>query len=153
MHADVIPIRYVIEVRVKTKCKDPDCKSEGCFDTSYSYTSPDGTPVTLQAGDVFLLPDHRELYQCTWENCDGKHLVCMVPDVADGCYPWCIDGRASNCTMPEDHSHRCWVRRGDLANGDLHVSKEGFTCAAGAGSIQLGTYHGHLHNAHLRKIP
>jgi hypothetical protein len=57
---------------------------------------------------------------------------------------WHVDGRASNCTMPTDKVHKCWVRHGDPRASNLTVDKNGFTCAAGAGSIQAGDYHGFL---------
>lgn len=62
---------------------------------------------------------------------------------------WCIDGRANNCTMPEDNTHKCWVRHGSPKDGTLHVDKNGHTCGAGAGSIVQPGYHGFLHNGHL----
>jgi hypothetical protein len=77
---------------------------------------------------------------------DGKCLVVVCPDG----YEWMIDGRASNCTMPEDggpfeSSHRCWVRHGEPPN--LTVDKAGRTCAAGGGSIMSRNgYHGFLRN-------
>jgi len=60
-----------------------------------------------------------------------------------------IDSRASNCTMPDDNAHRCWVRHGRPEDGTLHVDKNGLTCAAGGGSILAGNYHGFLHHGHL----
>lgn len=62
---------------------------------------------------------------------------------------WCIDGRANNCTMPEDNVHKCWIRHGSPKDGTLHVDKNGHTCAAGAGSIAMPHYHGFLHNGYL----
>ena len=44
---------------------------------------------------------------------DGKTLMVKVPAVQNGqSFPheWCIDGRASNCTLPDDTEHRCWCR-------------------------------------------
>jgi hypothetical protein len=75
---------------------------------------------------------------------DGRSLVCKTPGG-----DWHIDGRASNCTMKDDDVHRCWVRHGRPEDGTLHVDKNGHTCAAGAGSIMAGSYHGFLHNGHL----
>lgn len=60
-----------------------------------------------------------------------------------------IDGRASNCTMPDDNVHKCWVRHGRPEDGTLHVDKNGNTCAAGAGSIATPNFHGFLHNGDL----
>lgn len=72
------------------------------------------------------------------DKCDGRHLMAILPNGRQ----WDIDGRASNCTMREDRLHRCWVRHGEPPN--VTVDKDGLTCAAGAGSIQAGDYHGHL---------
>lgn len=75
---------------------------------------------------------------------DGRCLWVKTPGG-----DWMIDGRAKNCTMPGDNDHRCWVRHGRPEDGTLHVDKDGHTCAAGAGSIIVGSYHGFLHNGHL----
>jgi hypothetical protein len=77
-----------------------------------------------------------------WDNATEPPLMCKTPGG-----DWCIDGRASNCTMKEDRTHRCWIRHGIPPN--IHVDKNGFTCAAGAGSIQAGNYHGFLQNGVL----
>jgi len=68
---------------------------------------------------------------------DGPALWVQTPGGG-----WCIDSRASNCTMPYDYAHRCWVRHGEPP--DITVDKNGVTCQAGAGSIQCGSYHGFL---------
>ncbi len=65
-----------------------------------------------------------------WSNCDGRHLVCILPD---GSF-WDVDSRASNCASPQETTHRCWVRRGIPPR--VTAGKDGPTCAAGAGSIQ-----------------
>ena len=44
---------------------------------------------------------------------------------------WDIDGRANNCSMLEDRTHRCWVRHGEPP--DVTVDKDGPTCTAGRG--------------------
>ena len=82
-----------------------------------------------------------------WIGPDDRALMCKCPDGHD----WHIDGQASNCTMPDDHVHKCWVRTGRPEDGTLHVSKgkPGESCAAGAGSIQTGKWHGFLHHGHL----
>lgn len=78
-----------------------------------------------------------------WVGLDGAawHVVCP-----NGC-TWHIDGQASNCTMPNDDVHKCWVRHGKAPN--FTVDKNGTTCAAGAGSIICGDYHGFLQNGSL----
>lgn len=77
---------------------------------------------------------------------DHRSLVVKLPDGSD----WHVDHRASNCTLPNDMSHHCWVRHGKPEDGTLHVDKNGHTCAAGAGSIQTKKWHGFLHNGYLR---
>lgn len=69
---------------------------------------------------------------------DGRVIMVKCPGGGE----WCIDGRASNCTMPNDKVHHCWVRHGEPPN--LTVDKNGATCNAGAGSIISGNYHGFL---------
>lgn len=64
--------------------------------------------------------------------------------------PWVVDSQASNCTMKDDFQqqrHHCWIIEGSLPN--ITVSKNGVTCAAGAGSIQAGKFHGFLRNGVL----
>ena len=78
-----------------------------------------------------------------WCGPDGKALICKLPNGNE----WHIDGRASNCTMPNDEVHKCWVRHGDAPN--LTVDKNGNTCQAGAGSILSGNWHGFLRNGEL----
>ncbi len=78
---------------------------------------------------------------------DGRSLMVRVP----GNHDWLIDGRAKNCTLKDDEVHRCWVRHGRPEDGTLHVDKDGLTCAAGAGSLDTGQWHGFLHNGHLRR--
>ena len=75
-----------------------------------------------------------------WDNQDGPHLMAVLPNG----YHWNIDSRASNCTRMDDRTHRCWCRHGELPN--ITVDKNGNTCSAGAGSIQMGDYHGFLRN-------
>lgn len=71
---------------------------------------------------------------------DGIALMVRCPNGRD----WHVDGRASNCTMPDDRVHKCWVRHGDPRGCHLNVDKNGVTCGAGAGSIQADDYHGFL---------
>ncbi|HVT25960.1 MAG TPA: hypothetical protein VHD95_15140, partial [Rhizomicrobium sp.] len=72
---------------------------------------------------------------------DGQFLMARTPGG-----DWCIDSRASNCTMKTDKVHRCWVRHGDPKTGKVTVDKNGNTCQAGGGSIISGGYHGFLRN-------
>jgi hypothetical protein len=78
---------------------------------------------------------------------DGLSIYCKH---ADG-HSWAIEGRASNCTMKEDHEHRCWVRHGTVGE-KITVDKNGKTCAAGAGSFFMGSnneWHGFLRDGKL----
>lgn len=106
------------------------------------YRRPDtGEEMTLRDAPV------GACWDATWDRRkgpDGRSLWVKTPGGE-----WMIDGRASNCTMPDDKEHRCWVRHGRPEDGTLHVDKNGHTCAAGAGSIIAGSYHGFLHNGHL----
>ena len=115
------------------------------------YATPDrswfGLPL---AGDMFF----ADWYECEghcvhgWTNCDGHHLIVMLPNMSW----WDTNGRASNCNMKNDTLHRCWVRHGDPAKGELvHVDKAGTTCGAGAGSIAVTGWHGFLHNGDLHE--
>ena len=90
----------------------------------------------------YPLPDGT-VSSCEWDNCEGKHLNVILPNG----HTWDVDGRASNCTMKDDRTHRCWIRSGEPPK--IHVSKDGHTCKAGAGSIGVPGYHGFLRNGTL----
>jgi hypothetical protein len=75
---------------------------------------------------------------------DGRTLVVKLPP--DG-HQWIVDSRASNCTMPDDKTHKCWVRHGEPPL--VTVDKNGPTCNAGAGSILTPHWHGFLRNGQL----
>jgi len=142
-------IRFLIEVRIERECEECVGTEKRHTINSSAWTLPDGTPAgDSQVGDVYFTPCSGH---CSWDNCDGQHLICLCPGTKDWPHPWQIDGRASNCMMPDERTHRCWVRHGDpRVPGELHVDKAGHTCAAGAGSIQIpGGWHGHLHHGEL----
>lgn len=82
----------------------------------------------------------------TWENETEAHLIVCCPN-GDSTRDWDIDSRCSNCGKPEDKLHRCWVRHG--ISPEITVDKNGLTCSAGAGSILLPKWHGHLRNGEL----
>lgn len=88
------------------------------------------------------LGDHRGGPYLCGRPPDGW-LVVRLPNGHD----WMPDLRCSNCTLPDDDEHRCWVRHG--APPDVTVDKAGRTCAAGAGSIASGGYHGFLRGGFL----
>lgn len=98
------------------------------------FDTPSGKP---EPGCLWW--DEHQVGPCfQWDNCPGRHLHAMLPN---GSY-WDIDGRAANCTLPDERTHRCWVREGEPPN--VTVGKAGHTCSAGAGSIAAGDYHGFL---------
>ena len=70
---------------------------------------------------------------------DGICLIVKCPNGRD----WYVDSEASNCTR-KGEPHQCWCRHGDPRECRVTVDKNGDTCAAGAGSIQAGDYHGFL---------
>lgn len=108
--------------------------------TKRLYNTPSGDP---EAGNIYY--NHWLPEDFYWDNHKGPHLECLVPN---GEF-WNIDSRASNCTMPNDRTHRCWVKHGNPEDGTIHVDKNGLTCNAGGGSIQTKNYHGFLHNGNF----
>lgn len=103
------------------------------------YNTASGEP---EPGDVYEMAMHDPGDCPYWDNCDGTHTFGILPNGDQ----WNIDSRASNCTMREDRTHRCWVKTGSAAAGTLDVGKGGHTCAAGAGSILVDGWHGFLRN-------
>jgi hypothetical protein len=103
--------------------------------------SDGGAETTLRAAPP------GAMWDATWMpesyRVQGRYLIVRLPNGRD----WAIDDEASNCTRKGDESHRCWVRHGEPPN--LTVDKNGETCAAGAGSILSGDYHGFLRNGVL----
>lgn len=153
--SDVVPIRFVVRFAESTPCTDPECKRVGCATLRFGYKLPSGEEVAEQPGDAYFLEAEdiaKHLRHCAWSNCDGRHLYVVMPrDPSGYSRHWSPDNRASNCMLPEDREHRCWVSHGDPAAGTLHVDKAGRTCTAGAGSIALPHWHGFLHNGTLRR--
>lgn len=78
-----------------------------------------------------------------WDNCDGEHINVRLPNGE----AFSLSVRASNCGLPDDRTHRCWVLDGPL--DELTASKRGETCPAGAGSILYGSWHGFLRDGLL----
>ncbi len=114
--------------------------------------------VTVTGNGSFMMPDGSAIaydqlppgamWYADWysrKGSDGQHLIVKTPGGI-----WQIDNRASNCTLPDDDEHRCWVRHGDAP--DITVDKNGKTCGCGC-SIGIGPgfrdYHGFLRNGHL----
>lgn len=102
-----------------------------------------GRGIKAEPGDAFYVPCFRgadgTLPCGYWDNCPGRHLFIVCPD---GRW-WNVDGRANNCAKPDDRNHRCWTTHGDPSTGDFYVDNQG-NCGAGGGSIDTGTYHGHV---------
>jgi hypothetical protein len=98
------------------------------------YDTDTGSP---EPGDLYY--SYHEPGKCSyWDNCTGAHLIAVLPSGEH----WDIDSQASNCTMPNNRQHRCWVRHGEPPA--ITVDKQGVTCQAGAGSIAMTRYHGFL---------
>lgn len=120
---------------------DPDGDHTHSGSLRWEWNTPSGK---LEPGCVWINENaHYGNDRCWpgWTNCDGRHLMVVLPNG----HEWDVDGRANNCGLPDDTTHRCWVRVGDPDHPEtLHVSKDGETCAAGAGSIAAGDYHGFL---------
>jgi hypothetical protein len=136
--------------------------SRKCAHCAHVFQQPDDVWQVNQSlyyrradtGGVLLLEDapvgamwYADWYSVVWRGPDGRTLVCRVPGGGDSKHDWIIDARASNCGLPEDAEHRCWVRHG--VPPDVTVDKEGKTCAAGAGSIQTPGWHGYLEGGYL----
>jgi hypothetical protein len=121
--------------RCGAKAPEDMKRAAGCrrfYDTSSGKPEP---------GDMYWVPCTAATTEwgCFhWDNCDGNHLHVITPSGEE----WDIDGQASNCTMKDDRTHRCWVRTGDPPN--VTAGKNGHTCSAGAGSIAVPGYHGFL---------
>jgi hypothetical protein len=124
----------------------------------------DGERHTLRDAPIGAMWDADWFRGCAggepWTGPDG---LCLVVKTPGG--DWMVDGEASNCTRTQygpkvvdgteyqkawlGRTHYCWIRHGDPRTGNVHVDKDGDTCAAGAGSILIGGYHGFLHNGYL----
>ncbi len=107
------------------------------------------TQRELPVGALWHISHYADILE--WCGVDGLAVMCKTPDGE-----WHVDGRANNCTKPEDTKHRCWVRHGDPRTGYCHVDKDGTpecpTCDAGAGSIWMSApngWHGFLHRGYL----
>lgn len=117
-------------------------KAERHFHYRALYKREDGSLVALEDVEPGAMWN-AWYYPSAWSGPDGRSIMVKLPDGSE----WCIDSRASNCTMKEDDVHKCWIRHGEPPN--LTVDKNGYTCAAGAGSIATTGYHGFLRNGYL----
>jgi hypothetical protein len=114
-------------------------------DTGEKMAWRDAPEGAMWYADWMIEGMNREDGNNMWRGPDGHCLIVRVPRKHD----WMVDGIANNCTRKEDKIHKCWVRHGDVRSGNVHVDKNGDTCAAGAGSILTGDWHGFLHNGFL----
>lgn len=103
----------------------------------------DGTLVSVRDAEPGACWDAWWLHGM-WPRADGIALMVKCPNGQD----WTVDSEASNCTRPGE-PHECWVRHGDPRECRVTVDKDGDTCAAGAGSILAGDYHGFLRDGVL----
>ena len=115
----------------------PDDRWQDNYDQVWRRTDGSATGVLRDAApgacwDAWWMPD-------IWRRPDGISLMVRCPNGHD----WFVDGEASNCTR-KCEPHACWVRHGDPRLCQVTVDKNGDTCAAGAGSIVAGDYHGFL---------
>lgn len=104
----------------------------------------------VETGDLYTLEEapvgamwYADWYNPIWKGPDGRALVVKLP----GNHDWLIDSRCSNCTRPDDKIHKCWVRHG--VPPTITVDKNGDTCNAGAGSIQVPGFHGFLKGGYI----
>ncbi len=147
--------RTAVEPRPHDDPRWPTTCEKGC---GYTFTDEDrwqdwsdslykrsdnGERVTLRTAppgstwDAWWMPE-------SFRGSDGVALVVRCPNGRD----WSVDAESSNCTR-KGETHACWVRHGDPRECRLTVDKNGDTCAAGAGSILAGDYHGFLQHGVL----
>ena len=105
-------------------------------------------PEDLRPGDMWYanVTWYRTDDECPyWDNCDHRHLLVVLPNnqIHD------LHARASNCTMPDERTHRCWIVHGTPPV--ITVDKQGNTCKAGAGSIMRGGWHGFIRGGEFVK--
>lgn len=91
-------------------------------------------------------------------NCDSPCANCGAPYHAHGATDWYCTAAEKERARGDDWTgqykryldarpHKCWVRHGTPPR--VTVDKDGLTCGAGAGSIAVPGYHGHLQNGYL----
>jgi hypothetical protein len=154
--ATIEAVLSVAELRVTGPGWD-DARFPGACACGYRFQEDDErgrTSVRLwrrcDTGEVMSLRDapvgamwYADWMPDDWKGPDGHCLVVKLPNG----HEWYVDSRASNCALPTDTAHKCWVRHG--APPHVTVDKNGLTCAAGAGSILSGGWHGFLRDGVL----
>lgn len=125
---------------------------------SHSFDLPAGAMYWWECWDVHTDEAGKEIARYKgnghWNNDDGRHLIVQLPGRAtDGSvgmsHRWDVDSRCSNCTLPDDRMHRCWIRTGEPPR--VSAGKAGYTCSAGAGSIRIEWWHGFLVDGVLKE--
>lgn len=143
----------VLRLRPETSHDDPRWPTECEKGCGYRFTAEDhwqdwqdrlyaksgtGELTTLRTAEPGACWDAYWMHPI-WHGPDGICLMVRCPNGRD----WMVDSEASNCTR-KGEPHQCWVRHGDPRECKVTVNKNGDTCAAGAGSILAGDYHGFL---------
>src|ERR1044072_2413872 len=117
----------------------PDDQYQISVDRIYRRTDT-GEEMTFQTAPAGAMWD-AWWYPDAWKGSDGIALVVKMPQGGE----WVVDSRCSNCTLPNDNVHKCWIRHGNPRKPEtLLVDKNGVTCKAGGGSIQMTNWHGFL---------
>lgn len=131
--------------------------------TEQLYMTPEADIYSLDSAPAGAMWDAEWLHDHDFmTGPDGISLHVKLPD---GHY-WCVDQEAKNCTNSQwgpkvidgvryekvwqGRTHYCWSRHGDPRTGKVHVDKVGSGCAAGAGSVDTGKWHGFLDHGYLR---
>lgn len=131
-------------VKGKCSCADPECYQSKAPIWRNPETGEEKALREWGPGAMYFADWYDDIPE--YKGPDGKTLFCVVPGKG-GSHAWCIDGRASNCTMKADDVHKCWCRHGTAPV--ITVDKVGNTCAAGAGSILTDGWHGFLRGGYL----
>lgn len=156
---DGVPDDFVIRPGYKTWTASLSAVCDACgkpFDERASrdthvrriHSRSDGGPDTIISAappGAMWFADQMILSSGWYRGPDGHCLVVKLP----GGHQWCVDARAGNCDRRDDDVHRCWVRHG--VPPAVTVDKNGDTCNAGAGSILVPGYHGHLIDGKLKR--
>lgn len=143
IHTTELPAGTIFPTHCSCGYEFTDKDAKQTFQESLYVNKETGEETTLEAAKPGAMWDGW-WYSDMFKGNDGRCLIVKLPNGRD----WIIDSRASNCTKPEDTTHKCWPRSGTPPN--ITVGKEfGNTCSAGAGSIMSGDYHGFLRNGYL----
>lgn len=125
------------------KEQNPDGRRWQRADNGQIYENlRDAPPGAMWYADWYMNDETPPRSMFHWDNQMTPPLIVKTPGG-----DWDVDSRASNCTLPQDRTHRCWCRHGEVPR--ITVDKNGHTCGAGAGSIVCGDYHGFLRDGFL----